>query len=60
MRRRTRRDATHRATWPPVARHTARVGYNPYRKYRASAGDYVLVGAALIVAIGLALWGIFG
>jgi hypothetical protein len=36
------------------------VGYNPYRKYRASAGDYVLVGAALIVAIGLALWGIFG
>lgn len=36
------------------------VGYNPYRKYRASAGDYVFVAMALLVALGLLAWAVFG
>jgi hypothetical protein len=36
------------------------VGYNPYRKFRARPVDYVLVVAALVVALGLVLWGVLG
>jgi hypothetical protein len=36
------------------------VGYNPYRKFRARPVDYVLVVAALVVALALVLWGVLG
>jgi hypothetical protein len=36
------------------------MGYNPYRKFRARPSDYVLVVAAVAVALGLTAWGIFG
>jgi hypothetical protein len=36
------------------------VGYNPYRKFRAKPADYVLVGAALAVSLGLLIWAFAG
>ena len=36
------------------------VGYNPHRKYKASPADYVLVAAAMLVAIGLLVWAVVG
>jgi hypothetical protein len=36
------------------------VGYNPYRKFRARPADYVLVVVALVVAVILIAWAIFG
>jgi len=36
------------------------VGFNPYRKFRARPADYALVTAALVIALGLVLWGILG
>jgi hypothetical protein len=36
------------------------VGFNPYRKFRARPGDYVLVAAAVAVAVALVAWGLFG
>ncbi len=36
------------------------MGYNPYRKHQATAGDIVLVAAALAVALALVLWAVFG
>ena len=39
---------------------TGRVGYNPYRRFRARPIDYVLVVVCLLVAIGLIAWAIAG
>jgi len=36
------------------------VGYNPYRKFKASPSDYVLVVVALAVALALLAWAFFG
>jgi hypothetical protein len=36
------------------------VGYNPYRKFRAKPGDYVLVIVAVLLAIGLVAWAFLG
>jgi hypothetical protein len=36
------------------------MGLNPYRKFRARPADYVLVAAAVFVALALVVWGIFG
>jgi hypothetical protein len=36
------------------------VGYNPYRKYKASRFDYAFVAAALLVAVALVIWAFFG
>jgi hypothetical protein len=35
------------------------VGYNPYRRFRARTGDYVMVVAAVVVAIALLMWAVF-
>ena len=32
------------------------VGFNPYRKFRARTGDYVMVGAAIVIAVALVIW----
>jgi hypothetical protein len=32
------------------------VGFNPYRKYRASTTDYVLISVVFAVALGLVAW----
>jgi len=32
------------------------VGFNPFRQHRRSPFDYVLVAAALVIALGLVLW----
>jgi len=37
-----------------------RVGYSPYRKFNAKPSDYVLVGVAMIVSVGLLVWAFFG
>jgi hypothetical protein len=36
------------------------VGYNPYRKFKAKPADYVLVAAALLVALALLIWAFAG
>jgi hypothetical protein len=36
------------------------IGFNPYRKFKARPTDYVLVAAAVTVALALVLWGVFG
>jgi hypothetical protein len=36
------------------------VGFNPYRRFRAKPADYVLVAAALLVALGLVVWAFAG
>jgi energy-coupling factor transporter transmembrane protein EcfT len=36
------------------------MGYNPYRKHKATTADYVLVVAAALVAATLVVWGLFG
>lgn len=36
------------------------VGYNPYRKFRARPGDYVMVVSAVAVAIALVAWALLG
>ena len=36
------------------------VGYNPYRRLPARPGDYVMVGAVLVIALVLLAWGVFG
>jgi len=36
------------------------VGFNPHRKTRRSPLDYVVVGAALVVCLGLVIWALFG
>ena len=34
------------------------VGFNPYRKFRARTGDYVMVGAAIAIAVALVIWAV--
>lgn len=36
------------------------MGFNPYQKQKAKVSDYLLVGAAMAVAVGLMLWGFLG
>ncbi len=36
------------------------MGYNPYRRFRARPGDYVMVGAVLVIALALLIWAVFG
>jgi hypothetical protein len=36
------------------------VGFNPYHKRRPRPTDYVLVAAALVVALGLVVWAMVG
>ena len=36
------------------------MGFNPYRRFRARRSDYVLVAAAVLIALALVLWGVFG
>jgi hypothetical protein len=36
------------------------MGLNPYRKFTARPADYVLVAAAVVVALALVVWGVFG
>lgn len=44
---------------PGVGRILAAMGFNPYRKYRANATDYVLLASVGVVAAGLVLWAFF-
>ena len=37
----------------------AAMGFNPYRKYKATPTDYVMLAAVGIVAAGLVIWGLF-
>jgi hypothetical protein len=36
------------------------VGFNPHHPTRRSAADYVMVAAALAIALGLLAWAFFG
>jgi hypothetical protein len=36
------------------------VGFNPHRQHRRSPLDLVMVGAALVVVVGLVVWALFG
>lgn len=36
------------------------VGYNPYRKFKARPSDYLLVAAAVVVAVTLLVWAFLG
>jgi hypothetical protein len=36
------------------------VGFNPYRKFKASPADYVLVASALLVSLALVVWALVG
>src|SRR3954452_3370923 len=39
---------------------TERMGFNPHRQHRRSPLDYVMVGAALVVCLGLVIWAVIG
>jgi energy-coupling factor transporter transmembrane protein EcfT len=36
------------------------VGFNPYRKYRATVTDYVLIALVCAIAVGLLTWAFLG
>lgn len=36
------------------------VGFNPYRKFRASPADYVLVLSATVIVLALLFWAVLG
>jgi len=36
------------------------VGFNPYRKFKASPADYALVASALIASFALLIWAFAG
>jgi hypothetical protein len=36
------------------------MGFNPYQRFRAKPIDYVLVAAAVLVALALVLWALLG
>jgi hypothetical protein len=38
----------------------ASVGLNPFRQQRRSYADYVMVGAALLLCLGLVIWAVVG
>lgn len=45
---------------PPVrGRILAGMGFNPYRKYRATTTDYVMLAAVGLVTAALVFWGLF-
>jgi hypothetical protein len=35
------------------------VGFNPYRRFRARTGDYIMVVAAIAIAAALVIWAVF-
>jgi hypothetical protein len=35
------------------------VGFNPYRRFRARTGDYVMVVTAIAIAAALVIWAVF-
>jgi hypothetical protein len=39
---------------------TGGVGFNPFRQRRRSYADYLMVGAALVVCLGLVIWAALG
>lgn len=43
-----------------MANILTKVGYNPYRKFRARPSDYLLVAVCLVVALSLVLWAAVG
>lgn len=49
-----------RCTRSRVPRHTREVGYNPHRPFRARPVDYAMVVAAIVLAIVLVAWAVFG
>jgi hypothetical protein len=36
------------------------MGFNPFRQQGRSWADYAMVGAALVVIVGLVVWALFG
>jgi hypothetical protein len=32
------------------------VGFNPYRRFRARIGDYVMVVAAIVITVAVVVW----
>jgi hypothetical protein len=36
------------------------MGFNPYRRFRAKPADYALLAAAVLVAMALVAWAMFG
>jgi hypothetical protein len=36
------------------------MGFDPNRRYQRRTSDYVMVAAALLVALALVLWAVFG
>lgn len=36
------------------------MGFNPYRRFRARPADYLFVAAAVLVALALVAWTLFG
>ncbi|CAN5550610.1 hypothetical protein BH18ACT3_BH18ACT3_16730 [soil metagenome] len=36
------------------------MGYNPYRRFTARPGDYVMVVVAVVVALALVAWAVLG
>lgn len=39
---------------------TGPVGYNPYRKFKATPLDYVLVAVGIALAVALVIWALAG
>jgi hypothetical protein len=35
------------------------VGFNPYRRFRARTGDFVMVAAAIVLVVALVIWAVF-
>ncbi len=33
------------------------MGYNPYRRFKARPGDYVMVISAVVIVVALVVWG---
>jgi len=42
-----------------TGRYRTGVGYNPFRKRVSRGTDIVVVGAALVVIVGLVIWALF-
>ncbi|CAN5819068.1 hypothetical protein BH20ACT4_BH20ACT4_03000 [soil metagenome] len=36
------------------------MGYNPYRRFTARPGDYVMVVVAILVTVALVAWAVLG
>jgi hypothetical protein len=36
------------------------VGFNPFRQHRRSSADYLMVAAAMIIAVALVIWAAVG